>query len=38
MSFRMVSGVGPGMGVLDWVHVPQWEGGFRGRKVSVPLV
>ena len=26
LSFGVVSGVGPGIHVLDGVHVPQWEG------------
>jgi len=30
LSFGMVSGVGPGIDVLDGVHVPQGEGAVSG--------
>jgi len=28
LSFRAVSGMGPGIGLLDGVHVPQWKEGL----------
>jgi len=30
LSFGVVSGVTPGIDVLDEVHVPQWEGAVSG--------
>jgi len=38
LAFGMVSGVGPGIDVLDWVHVPQGRGLFWGFfGICVPI-
>jgi len=38
MPFRVVSGVGRGMGVLDVVNIVEWEGEDLGVNVEHPIV
>jgi len=35
LRFGVVSGVGPGVGVLDWGHIPQAKGRFYGTHDDV---
>ena len=37
MSFRVVIGVGRGMGVLDGVYIPQGEGEVSGFFASISM-